>query len=73
MDKLKMHTPDLAVANIERMAELFPACVTESRGNDGTVKRAIDFDLLRPELSGHRRRPAGALAAGLARQAVCTN
>ncbi len=53
MDKLKMHTPDLAAANIERLAELFPACVTESSGDDGTVKRAIDFDLLRQELSDH--------------------
>lgn len=53
MDKLKMHTPDLAAANIERLAELFPACVTESRGEDGMVKRAIDFDLLRQELSDH--------------------
>jgi len=53
MDKLKMHTPDLAAANIERLAELFPACVTESRSEDGTVKRAIDFDLLRQELSDH--------------------
>lgn len=32
MDKLKMHTPDVAAANIERLDELFPACVTESRG-----------------------------------------
>ncbi|MGH8157310.1 MAG: site-specific DNA-methyltransferase [Rhodanobacter sp.] len=53
MDKLKMHTLDLAAANIERLAELFPACVTESRGDGGTVKRAIDFDLLRQELSDH--------------------
>ncbi len=51
MDKLKMHSPDLAAANIERLAELFPGCVTESRGDDGAVKRAIDFDLLRQELS----------------------
>jgi adenine-specific DNA-methyltransferase len=53
MDKLKMHIPDLAAANIERLAELFPACVTETRGEDGSVKRAIDFDLLRQELSDH--------------------
>lgn len=53
MDKLKMHTPDLAAANIERLAELFPACVTESRGDDGAVTHAIDFDLLRQELSDH--------------------
>jgi adenine-specific DNA-methyltransferase len=51
MEKLKMHTPDLVNANIERIAELFPACVTESRDEAGTVTRAIDFDLLRQELS----------------------
>lgn len=51
MDKLKMHSPDLVAANIERIAELFPTCVTESRDEQGKVTRAIDFDLLRQELS----------------------
>jgi adenine-specific DNA-methyltransferase len=51
MDKLKMHSPDLVDANIERIAELFPGCVTESRDEAGKLKRAIDFDLLRQELS----------------------
>lgn len=51
MDKLKMHTPDLVNANIERIAELFPTCVTESRDDKGNIIRAIDFDLLRQELS----------------------
>jgi adenine-specific DNA-methyltransferase len=31
MDKLKMHSPDLIEANIARLAELFPNCVTEAR------------------------------------------
>lgn len=31
MDKLKMHSPDLIEANIARLAELFPNCVTETR------------------------------------------
>lgn len=53
MDKLKMHSPDLIASNIERLVELFPGCVTESRGEDGALKRAIDFDLLRQELSDH--------------------
>lgn len=53
MDKLKMHSPDQVAGNIERLAELFPGCVTESRSENGELKRAIDFDLLRQELSDH--------------------
>ena len=53
MDKLKMHSPDLVSGNIERLAELFPGCVTESQGEDGRLERSIDFDLLRQELSDH--------------------
>ncbi len=51
MDKLKMHSPDLTAANIARIRDLFPGCVTEARGEDGGVKLAVDFDLLRQELS----------------------
>ena len=46
-----MHTPDFTQDNVAKLAELFPNCVTEARGEDGNVKRAIDFDLLRQELS----------------------
>ncbi|MCL4759502.1 MAG: site-specific DNA-methyltransferase [Rhodocyclaceae bacterium] len=51
MDKLKMHTPNLVEANIARLAELFPNCVTEARDANGELARRIDFDLLRQELS----------------------
>ena len=51
--KLKMHSPDLTQANIDKLAELFPNCVTEAQDEDGNFKRAIDFDLLRQELSDH--------------------
>lgn len=51
MDKLKLHTPDFTENNVAKLAELFPACVTESRDENGTVKRLIDFDQLRQELS----------------------
>jgi len=51
MNKLKLHSPDLTQANIDKLAELFPNCLTETRGTDGVVKRGIDFDLLRQELS----------------------
>ena len=51
MEKLKMHSPDFTQENIGKLAELFPNCVTESRAEDGTLKRTIDFDQLRQELS----------------------
>ena len=51
MDKLKLHSPDLTQSNIEKLAELFPSCVTEARDEQGKVRRAIDFDQLRQELS----------------------
>lgn len=52
MEKLKMHSPNLTEDNIARIRELFPGCVTEARGEDGSVKLMVDFDQLRQELSG---------------------
>ena len=52
MEKLKLHTPDITTQNIEKLAELFPNCVTEARDEQGRVTKAIDFDQLRQELSG---------------------
>lgn len=49
--KLELLTPDLTAENVEKIAALFPNCITESRDAEGKVKRAIDFDLLRQELS----------------------
>ena len=51
-EKLKMHTPDLTAQNIQKLAELFPGCVTEIRDAEGKVTQGIDFDQLRQELSG---------------------
>lgn len=51
MEKLKLHSPDFTQENIARLAELFPNCVTESKTEDGSLMRAIDFDQLRQELS----------------------
>lgn len=45
-DKLDMKSPDLVNQNFEKLAELFPNCVTES-----ATGKAIDFDLLKQELS----------------------
>ncbi len=51
MEKLKMHSPNLAQDNIARIRDLFPGCVTEAKGEDGSVKLAVDFDQLRQELA----------------------
>ncbi|KGP03315.1 DNA methyltransferase [Alcaligenes faecalis] len=51
MNKLKMHSPNLTEDNIARIREMFPGCVTEAKGEDGSVKLAVDFDQLRQELS----------------------
>src|SRR5680860_363080 len=51
-----MHSPDLTERNIDRIAELFPTVITETvegEGESRVVKRAINFDLLRQELSDH--------------------
>ena len=51
MEHLTMHSVDGVTQNVERIAALFPNCVTERKGENGEVERAIDFDLLRQELS----------------------
>lgn len=51
MDKLKMHTPDLAEENFKKLAEMFPNAVTETVNEDREVVRAVDADVLRQEIS----------------------
>ncbi len=56
MDKLKMHTPNLADKNFKRLAAMFPNAVTETitgYKEDGKpiIERAIDADVLRQEIS----------------------
>ncbi|MBB5018961.1 adenine-specific DNA-methyltransferase [Chitinivorax tropicus] len=51
MEKLKMHSPNLTQDNIARIRDLFPGCVTEAKGEDGSVRLAVDFDQLRQELA----------------------
>jgi len=50
MDKLKMHSFDKLAQNIEMIGKLFPNAITEVVRN-GEIERAIDFDILRQELS----------------------
>lgn len=50
-EHLKMQTPDSTDQNIEKIAELFPSAVTEMRGEDGNVKKGINFETLKQLLS----------------------
>ena len=51
MDKLRMETPDLTQCNIEKLATLFPSCVTEGRDGNGNLKKMVNFELLQQMLS----------------------
>ena len=51
MDKLHMRSRDVVGSNVEKIAALFPQCVTERLNKDGKPELAIDFDKLRAELS----------------------
>lgn len=53
MEKLRMTSPDQTDANIDKLATLFPSVATEVLDTNGNPKKAIDFDLLRQELSDH--------------------
>ena len=50
-EKLKMHSMDKVKSNVEKIAALFPNCVTERYNSEGKLEHAIDFDKLRQELS----------------------
>src|SRR5574344_3169447 len=51
MDKLKMQTLDGVQNNIDKIAALFPGCITEKKDGNGKLTHAIDFDKLHQELS----------------------
>lgn len=50
-EHLKMQTPDSTEENIAKIAALFPSAVTEMRGEDGAVKKGINFETLKQLLS----------------------
>ena len=51
MTKMKFETPDLTSENIEKIAALFPNCVTEASDGHGGLKRAVNFEMLKQMLS----------------------
>lgn len=51
MEKINKQTLDLTSENISKIAELFPNVITEKEDENGKIIKAVDFDLLRQELS----------------------
>ena len=51
MEKMKMHTPNIAEENYKKLSALFPGAVTETMDRDGNVVRAIDKDVLMQEIN----------------------
>lgn len=51
MDRMKMQSLDVIGSNIQKIAQLFPNCVTERLDKDGKLELAIDFEKLQAELS----------------------
>lgn len=51
MEKMKFETADMTEKNIDKIAALFPNCVTEMRDEGGKVKRGINFEVLKQMLS----------------------
>ena len=50
MEPLKMQSHDVIGSNTQKIAQLFPNCVTERKGKDGKPELAIDFEKLQAEL-----------------------
>lgn len=46
-----MHTTNIVDTNIDKIAQLFPGCLTETLDENGKPVKAIDFDKLHQELS----------------------
>ena len=51
MEKLDMQTTEITEKNIDKLAALFPHCITEVKEENGTVTRGVDFNLLKQEFS----------------------
>ena len=51
MDHLKFETPDMVAGNIDKIGQLFPSAITEMQGEDGTLKKGVNFEILRQLLS----------------------
>ena len=51
MDKMKMESIDMTQKNVEKIGALFPNCITETRNENGELKKAVNFEMLKQMLS----------------------
>ena len=51
IEKLNLDSKNLIESNIDKIAALFPNTITESRDSSGKLRKVIDFDKLKQELS----------------------
>ena len=51
LEKMKMETLDLTTQNVDKIAALFPNCITEMRDENGKIKRGVNFEMLKQMLS----------------------
>lgn len=50
MDKMRMESLDITAQNVERIGGVFPNCITEKVDENGKIKKAINFELLKQML-----------------------
>ncbi|MCI8918838.1 MAG: site-specific DNA-methyltransferase [Eubacterium sp.] len=51
MDKMRMESVDITAQNIHKIGSLFPNCITETIDENGNLKKAINFEILKQMLS----------------------
>ena len=51
MDKMRMESIDMTAQNAKKIAAMFPNCVSETADENGKLRKAINFDMLRQMLS----------------------
>lgn len=50
MNKPNFETPDMTQKNIDKISQLFPNCITETKDENGKLKKAVNFELLQQML-----------------------
>lgn len=51
MEKMRMESLNLTSQNVEKIEALFPNCITESRDENGQLKKSVNFKMLKQILS----------------------
>ena len=51
MEKMKFESDNIVQKNIEKIEAMFPSCITETKDDNGKLKKAINFELLKQLLS----------------------